>query len=649
MVEVNLALAGLGIGAVAALAGLGLLVTHRVTGVFNLAFGAIAMLAAYIVWAAVHDWHWPVGVAALAVIGGVCPALGAMLELAVFRPLRQRAATPAESLVASLGVFVLLVGTAFTVWGGEARLDAPSILPAGTWHGPGDTVVRISTVIELAIVAGVAVAFVVLARTGIGLIVKATVERPELSALAGLPASTVSLGGWVVGSVLAGGSGVLLAPSLRLDPYGFTLVALETMAVAVVAGLVRPGRAIAAALVIGVAQSELSRYHLRGRPGPLLESVTANLFVVALLLAVVIVPRLDAARRSDPGTTARLAFRGRLPPVPFWWVPSLLLLALPLAFSPMNLRTAQQVPALAIVLVSIVLVSGYGGQISLGQAGYAGLGALFVAKLSQGDLFGLPRVDGALAFVLGALFVLPVGVLTGWPAIRRRGLYLALTTFAVGAVVSRFVFAQPAFVSGVRIGPPVGFASDHAFYLFELAALGLALVVVRNLHRGRLGRALVAMRDDEAGAAAIGLDLRLLKILVFAVSAVLAGLGGALLAASSRAFDASAFDPIQGLVWFAAVVVFGVDSAVAAVLGAALLVGMDAAFQPGISIMVVGIAAVSIGRLPGGLLLSARRLLAATAAWWTDEPAPRPSGERRLSAAGRAVAARWRQRVRGVA
>ncbi|MFN8051388.1 MAG: ABC transporter permease [Acidimicrobiales bacterium] len=642
MLIIALALAGLGIGAVAGLSGLGLLVTYRVTGVFNLAFGAIAMFSAYLVWFLVRSWHWPVGLAGLLVVLGIGPAMGVLLDLLVFRTLRRRGAAPAELLAATLGVLVLLLGVAYAVWGGQARTDVPSLVPQRSFELTNGIYIRAETIVDVLAVVLVGAGLVLVQRTRVGRTVRAVVESRVLAELAGIDSDTVSAIGWAVGSSLAALSGMLLAPALSsLDPIGLTLVVLETMAVVVIAGASHPGRAVVAALVIGIGQAELTQFHPGGLGGQLMDALTTNLFVVVLFLALLAMKRLDEpGGDGDTGTTARLAVRRELSTPRGWWIPALVLLCVPFVASTENLRTAQQVPALAVILVSIVVLSGYGGQISLGQAGFAGLGALLTAKLAQGELGPFPAVNGLIAIPLGAMLVVPVGLLTSWLAIRRRGLFLALTTFAVGAVVSRFVFAQPSFVTGVHIGPPPLFRSDDSFYTFELLGLGGALILVRNLHRGRLGRALVAVRDDEAGARASGIDVPRLKLVMFAASALLAGFGGTLLAASSRAFDATAFDPIRGLLWFATVVVFGVDSAAGAVMGAAALVALDAAFGEGISTLAIGIVAIMLGRLPGGLVYSVRRgVRTFTARFEDDGPPPRV----RLSPAGAVVAKRLKQ------
>ena len=645
MLTVELALAGLGIGSIASLAGLGLLVTYRLTGVFNVAFGAIAMVNAYLLWQQVTIWHWPVGFAAALDLVVICPLFGLLLEQGVFRPLQMRGASPAERLVASVGVLIVLLGLATLVWGAQARLDAPSVVPGRDLHLPGGIKMPLSTVVDLSAIVLVGVALLVGLRTRLGLRVRAVVEHRELAELVGLDVNRVAALGWALGSMLAGLAGVLLAPTLRLQPHGLTLVLLETMAVVVVAQLTDPVRAIAAGLLIGVGQAELTRVHLQGRVEPLIDALKSNAFVVALLLALLFVRRLDEGAGRDAGTTTRLTTRGRLPDVRGWWVVPSVMLAAPLLFNAQDRRTALAVPALAIVLVSIVVVSGYSGQISLGQAGFAGLGAIVAGRLADGTLPGLPRTPGVAVLVIVPLLVMPVGILLGWPMIRRRGLYLALTTFAFSVAISRFVLDQPAVTNGVTIRPPDAFGSDNNFYVLELICLAITMLLVRNLHTGRVGRALVAMRDDETGAQASGIDVRFLKLLVFAAGSTLAALGGALLAMGSRAFDNSAFDPLFGLIWFGAVVVFGIDGAPGAVICAGVLIAIDTSAPSGTSILAIGVTALLLGRLPGGILHTAHSLLDRVLRRRSSTaPSVAATTAVRLSPAGRRLALAIRQR-----
>ncbi|HEV2635282.1 MAG TPA: ABC transporter permease [Actinocrinis sp.] len=613
MVTLELAFAGLAVGCVAALAAVGLIVTYRVTGVFNLAFGAIGMVCAYLLWQSVDVWHVPIGLAAAVDLALVAPGLGLALDRLVFRPLHRRQADAAERMVASLGVFVLIVGVVVVLWGTGSRGAAPALLPSGSLRLPGNLLVSYQTVGDLAVVVVLTAGLTLALRTRrLGLAARAVVDRRELADLVGIRSDRLAAASWAVGGLLAGLAGVLIAPSLQLDPYGLTLVMLETMGVAVIARCTSLPIALGAALVLGVGQSELSRIHLAGNAQSALAAVQANLFVIALLLALLFVSRLGAGERRsggvDAGSMRRFATRGRFPAPGGWWLPFPVLLAVPLAFDPANLQSAQSVPALAVIFVSLVVVTGYSGQISLGQAGFAGLGALLAGRLASHSVPGIPALPGLVALPVAAVLVGVVGLIAGWSVVRRRGLYLGLLTFAVAACLSRFVFEQPVFTSGLTITRPAPFIADRPFYLLELGCLVVALLCVRALHTGRVGRALLAVRDSEPAAQAAGVDAARLKVGVFAAGSALAGLGGALLSMSTLSFDTSAFDPIEGLVWFAAVVVCGADSAAGAVLGAAAIVGLDAGVVEGSSIIAIGIGAVLSGRMPGGLALAVRGL-----------------------------------------
>ncbi|MFE2721839.1 ABC transporter permease [Kitasatospora sp. NPDC059327] len=596
---VDLALAGLTVGSAAALSGIGLVVCHRATGVLNLAQGAQAMLIAYLLRDLVVVRHWPVWPALACCLLLVAPALGVLLDLLVYRPLQRRDAGTADTMVAGLGVFVLLIGVVVLLWGSTPLNGAPSPFGGTPITLPGGHTLRPDTVAQLAAILVLALTVAATTRfTRFGLQLRAVVDDRRLARLAGVDADRVSAAGWAFGSFTAGLVGVALAPYLLLDPYGLPLLVMETMAVAVAARLRSIPVAVATGLGLGIAQAELTRLRPAGQLLPLVQAVQANLFVVALLVAALLAgPRLGG--RS--GDRAPLGANGRAGGGRAAGAVCLVLLLLPMGFRDNDLRSALLVPALALVLLSIVVVTGYGGQISLGQAGYAGLGALGTALLMSGRIPLVPPLPAVPALLFAVLATAPLGLLTGWPAIRRRGLALALVTFAVGTAMSRFVFQQPYATTGLTLDRPAFLAGDRAFYLAELLLLGLGLLVVRALHRGRLGRALTAMRDHEPGAVAAGVNVPGLKLFAFVAGAALAALGGGLMGLAGRAFDPAAFDPVRGLLWFAAVVVAGADSALGAVLAAALLIGLDAGTVAGVSAVAVGLLAAAIGRLPGGL------------------------------------------------
>ncbi|MGW0704405.1 ABC transporter permease subunit [Streptomyces sp. NPDC002643] len=578
----ELTLAGLSVGSAAALTGVGLVVTYRATGVLNFAHGAVAMVCAYLLRQLTVEWGWPLWLGASVTLLVVAPGIGLALERLVFRPLAVLGGDPTQTLVASIGVFVLLVGGATLVWGQGARDDAPTLISADPWG-------------QLAVALAVAAAVgAVTYATRFGRELRAVVDDRSLAVLGGIDADRVAAAGWAFGSFTAGLTGVLLAPYVRLDPYGMPLLVMEVVAVAVAARMRSLPVAVVVALGIGVAQSQLTRLHPSGWAEPLVQSVGANLFVVALLIAALVLPGVGARDALPRTATAQPE-----PPAGTWLV-ALILFLLPLGFAGADLHTSVQVPALAVILLSLVVVTGRGGQISLGQAAYAGLGALFTALLAAGRFPFLPALPELTALLLAVLLVAPLGLLTGRPAISRHGLALALATFAVGVAVSRFVFAQPYATSGLTVSRPTGFEGDRAYYVLELALLTCALLSVQALRRGRTGRALAALRDHEAGAAAAGVQVPSLKLTAFVAGAALAALGGAMLALGLRAFDPTAYDPVRSLLWFTAIVVLGADSTWGALAGAALLVGLDAGTEGGVAAAVIGVLAVLVGRLPNG-------------------------------------------------
>ena len=592
----DLAVAGITVGSAAALSGVGLVVCYRATGVLNLAQGAVAMVTAYALRQTVVVWHWPRLPAIAVCVLVFAPGLGVLMDVAVFRRLQRRDAGTAETLVAGVGVFVLLVGAAALLWGLTSRGDAPVLVPATPLVAPGGLRLTLDTVVDLGIVLVLAAGVGAVSRwTPFGTTVRAVVDNRRLAELAGMDADEVSSVGWAFSAFTAGLTGVLLAPGLRLDPYGLPLLVMETMAVAVAAGLRSLPLAVGTALALGIGQSELTALHPSGWAGALLQAVSANLFVLALLVVVLIPGRLAAPAETAsalllPGDRPRSAV-----PRALLLAGALVLLLGPLALRADDLRQLLPGPALALILLSLVVVTGYGGQISLGQAGYAGLGALLTGVLTGGTVPGIPALPAPSALVLAVLLAAPLGLLVGWPAIRRRGLALALTTFAVGTAMSRLVFQQPYFTNGMLLDRTGAWADDRVFYSVELALLGAALLLVRALRRGRTGRAMGAMRDHEPAAYASGVDVPRLKLLAFTAGSALAALGGGLLALGSQAFDPDAFDPVLGLVWFAAVVVFGAGSASGAVLAAVALTALDAATAAGVSAAAVGVLALLRG------------------------------------------------------
>jgi branched-chain amino acid transport system permease protein len=373
---------------------------------------------------------------------------------------------------------------------------------------------------------------------------------------------------------------MLLAAQLRLDPVTLTLVLFETLGVVVAARLVNPAVAIGVALATGIGQAELIGIQLGGRPGEMLSAVRSNLFVAVLLVAVWIAPAFQEARErvaADPRGSALTERVGG------WW-PVVALAVVAALLREQDIGTAQLVPALAVVLLSFKALNAV-GLISLGQSAFVGAGALVVAWAPQLGLLAAPAAGAAL----GLLFALPVA--------RKRPLHLALTTLALATAASRFVFEQPLFTPPLATRPAF-LSGDRAFLLAEAVGLGLVVLALTPLGRGRIGRRLAAIRDSEPAARTLGVDVERTRVLVFALAGAVAAFGGALWVYAAGAFDSSAFDPLRGLIWLAAATAVGLGSAPSLVLAAAGMVVADAVV-PGASAIIVGIAALAVPWLRG--------------------------------------------------
>jgi branched-chain amino acid transport system permease protein len=649
----NQGVAGIAFGAIIALSATGVVLTYRATGVFNFAHGAVAMFVAYLYWQAVDVWHAPaIPIATLGtlVIG---PALGLLLERFVFRPLQRRGAGTADQLVATLGVFVLLVGVATIIWGLGGKSGVTSVLPSTSYHLPHGILLPKDGLTLVVLVAVVATVIQIgFTRTRLGRQIRAVVDRRDLAELAAVDADRVNAISWAVGCGFAGLTGILLAPTFGLTTYNLTLVVVETFAAAAIARLSSLPRTVGAGLLLGVLSNELTGLQLHGHAKTVVTEIAPNVLTLALLVTLLVYRRLDiVGEQRASGTTLTVRTMGRRGHRSVGRIVAGLAVAATAAFGPLYLqgddtRLAQQAVGLAIIFLSIVAITGYSGQISLGQSGFAGLGALVTVSLSEGAFFG-GRAPVLVAMLVAVLLNVALGVVVGFPALRRRGLFLALTTLAVAEAIYSFVLSQSNTTSGIHGAPRphlfgLSLQGDRAFYLFELVVLAGVLGLVRNLRSGRLGRALGAMRDSEDGAQAIGLSLRRYKLFIFAVSAGIAAIGGALYSQAGQGFDPQDYQPIQGLFFFVAVVVAGTGSAVGAVLAAAATVAIDAGLGAGTSTIFIGGLAVALGFLPGGLAVQARvqgrRMLD-----WLDRPAvEEPEPEPAYVLSGRGVAARER-------
>ena len=517
------ALLGLGLGALYSLASQGLMVIYRGSGVLNFAHGAIGMVGAYIHFEVKVEHGQPWWLAWPAALAG-CAVLGALSHLLIMRQLRR--AAPLARIVATLGLLVVLQSAAVIRYGARGE-PVKSELPRNIVHPFGGGAVSIDRFILLGIAIAMSVALWALYRyTRFGLATTAVAENQRAASSLGLSPDFVATANWALGSALAGMAAILITPLIQLQVSVLTNVVLAAMAAALVASFRSFPIALVAGVAIGIGQTELTRYV--SNPG----WATSLPFLVIIVWMVL---RGQALPLRD-------FFLQRLPAVGSGRVhPGVLAVALPLVgifilSLPPKWQDAFVVMfSMGLVLLSVVVVTGYAGQLSLAQFALAGFGALIAGRLV--DSAGWPFPLAVLAAIAATV---PVGALFALPAVRARGINLAIVTLGLGTAMEFLVFNNSGLVGGFQgtvVGKPTLFGWDFNAIAhpgrYAIVAMGFFTVValmVASVRRGRAGRRLLAVRTNERAAAALGISVIEAKVYAFALSAGIAALGGILLA-----------------------------------------------------------------------------------------------------------------------
>lgn len=641
MFYVQIALLGIIVGCFYALSATGVVLTYSATGVFNIAHFAIGLFAGYLAWQFNGVWGLPLLLTVPLVLFLCGPVLGLVLERVVFRPLQEQRASSSEKLVAALGVTVVVLAVINVVWGpgvqGSVDEPVPRLFSLTTIEA-GSLIFDYEQIGTLTITLVVAAAlYVLIQRTVLGIRIRAVVDRRQLAQLSAIDADRVSQVAWVLGCTIAALTGMIITQG-TLEPTRIIFLGIEIFSVAVVARLVSIPVALAFGFgVMGVARSLLDVFEPGsgvelpfdlGTAADWYQAVITNFSSIVLFAALVVFRRLDEVGEEGSGTGLVVGRFGssrkkRGGGVASNVVMAAVFVAVPFLLDGADLRAAHRFAALAIIFVSIVAITGFSGHLTLGQASIAGLGAFATARFANS--LDLPVL---LAMIPGAGVAVLAGLAAGYPALRRRGLFLGLTTLGLALVIDRFVFNEQLFQGGpggLTVTRPVIFGidlgGDTAFWFYEAVLLGLALFLARNLRSGRLGRVLGAMRDSDVAAESIGIELRRAKLFVFGVSSAMAGVGGAMLTQANQAWDTTTFNPVLGLFWFTAVVVCGLSSTRGALLAAFLYTAVPQVLDLDIqsAIGVFGIGAVLIGRSKGGLVVLIDRALSAIPRRFDDE------------------------------
>ena len=565
------AIPGLPYGCVFALMAVGLVLTYQTSGVFNLAYGAQAYASALIFYVCVNA-GWPNWAGFLAAVVVGAPLLGLAMDRFLYRFIRS--APVLVKLVSALGMLIAIPSVLQLIFGSGQRLAPPSLwLPPGSvyFHVAGDAIngTELSTVIVT--LAVVLLLSIMSHFTQIGLRMRAMAESPRMVQLAGVNSERVGVAIWILSSFLAGLAGVLLAPLFAdLQALNFTDLLVAAIAAAAVGSLTSLPFAFWGGIGLGVIQELLGGYL---PSGTVLSSGLRPALPFAVLLALLLLlPGLrerwfhtDPLAGCDPPPPPMAATIGGYGLERLLRVVGCLVLVVffvsCLTWVPANWTfTLTQGLAYSIVFLSIVLLTGMSGQISLCQASFAGIGAFTCAQLATH--FGVSVLVGIVA---GGAVAALVGVVVALPALRLGGLALALATLAFGLLADNvgFQFSWSGNGdSGVNIPRPqlgsINFTSGKAFFVLAFLALGVCAAVVVAIRRGTTGRELAAMRGSELAAASIGVNLTRLKITVFAVAAALAGVGGAIFGSLQGAVSPNDFNSFLSLVFMVVVVTTGV-------------------------------------------------------------------------------------------
>jgi branched-chain amino acid transport system permease protein len=591
---------GLFSGAAYAIAASGLVLTYTTTRVFNIAHGALGMVLSFLFWDFSVRQGLPIWLSLVLTLFVVAPAVGWFIARFVAKGLGE--APVSVSLVVTVGLLVGCIGFATQVYKPEARTVLP-FFPE-TSFSLGETNITAHQLIT--IVASIAVAgglWALLNRTRIGTAMRASVDNPELLKLFGGRPDQVATLSWMIGISLAGLGGILLVSTVGLDTYSLTLLVINAYAAAMLGRLKSLPLTFLGAMGLGL----LSAYAPVYLPQEGLIGSVDNV-VPALFLFIVIVAMPQAQLRIGQVKGIVSAPLPSLPKALGWGAALLVLVALLSgSASEANLLLVGTAATYAIVMLSLVLLTGYGGHVSLAQFTFAGVGALTYAKLDEPNLYGL---------LVSALVAAGVGAVVALPVLRLTGLYLALSTLAFASIMDKMLF-QADFAFGFNgtlgaerlsiLGRSITSTGGYVFVMtvfFVLMAFVLLLV-----RRGVIGRMLIAMRDSPAACGTLGLDMRWFRVGLFAASAGMAGLAGGLYAGLRQSVGAAEFQFFNSLPLLLLAVVLGVTSVTGAALGGTgLMLLYNFPEAQAVLFIVLAVGAVLLGRNPNGLAIYVFRL-----------------------------------------
>jgi branched-chain amino acid transport system permease protein len=557
-------LLGLGPGALIAAISLGVVLTYRGSGVINLATGGVAMVGGYAYWAlktgqvaGVQMGTAPALVCSLVIV----LVFGVLVEFIAFRPLRN--AAPLAKLVSSLGVLLIAQAMVLLAFGNTPQPE-PTILPQSIVHVLG-AVIPVDRFILTGIVIAMAAALAAAYRwSRFGLATRAASENEVAAMLAGLSPRLLSLGNTLVASFIAGAVGILAAAITELDSETLPLQIVPALTAALIARFTSFGLACAAGIGLGIIESLIqyatSQTWFPQAGGSAIPGV-AELVIFLITVAVMYLRGASLPRRGDlverslpqaprPTTLVRTTLIAGV-------VCAVALVVLPYDFREALINTMIG----TVMALSLVVLTGFVGQISVVQLSLAGVAGFTISHLAVNAGIGFP-----VALIIGTAAALALGMVTAVSALRVRGVSLAVVTLAAAVAIQNFGFTNPTWgggqtgspvpephLLGLDLGPAAhfrGLDGNQPSPIFGWVVLVLTLascLLVAYVRRGTLGQRMLAVRSNERAAAASAINPRNVKLAAFAISAVIAGVAGSLYAYNFGSVSADRFAAVVAL------------------------------------------------------------------------------------------------------
>ncbi len=629
---------GISLGGIYAILAGGLVMTYATTGIFNFAHASIGCFLAFAYWQCSVKWGWPTLVSLVAVLGILAPAIGIGLDRLIMRRLRD--ASLVVQLMVTVGLMLSFMGITLTIWKPTTARTLPQFFRDSSGVKIGEVTATWHRIITVVVAIGVAALLRwLLYRTRLGISMRAVVDSRSLAGLTGAKPSVVSGTSWAVGCMTAGLAGILIAPETGLVVENLALLIVVAAAAAAIAQLKSIPWAIAGGLLIGLAKSftaVFEKFDQNWSYAP--EAIPAVVLFIALLFlpeARLETGKVKLTKRTERLTKPWEALLGSA--VVFaivfaWahgWIPWF-----GTTFgqrSDVWLGRGAYFMVLGVITLSLVPLIGWAGQVSFANFAIAGIGAVLFSHFGgqNGDPIGIVLVMAVCA---------PLGLLVALPALRLKGLYLALATMAFAEFTDKVIVRHPNMIDpsasgnlfeplklfGFRISTDAG--DRQAFVIFLAAVFCLFMLGFMLMRRGRFARRWIALSDSPAASATIGVNLTVQKMLVFALSGAVAGFAGCMLGLSSGALRVDSFPLFAGLPLVLLLAVQGVRYPIAAfmaVVGLALFPAVNEllgkpSWLSAIELIGPGIAAVTMAFRPEGAVFYAGRDLAGLLPWRRD-------------------------------